>query len=910
MISNSNHNVQPLLSNELLTSSLSENDRLIYERNNIRLSQMEAEVRQLETYGGACDELLDWLSDQRAYNPYNEKALLGCISAISEKATEYGAWSGMEILKEANLNCAAGLSERGRAYIRKCFEDLQNSVNGRRPSNTSTMSSTSVSHPSPSSLVSNKSVQQSSTVPESPTAATSNYSQMVKLFDTSLFPQSPNSNTGSPLASPQFAGAEVAAASPRATSSTFPLSTDTQLNNFYQRQIEQRAAQIKQNELGLLKQQQYIQPYQQQYQQQQPQINIQRLSPAQLQHIKNMQLQHEQNRRAQQEEQRKLLRQQEIRKQRELYEMQRRLEAQRLQETQRQEAQRQEAQRQEAQRQEQLKQRQIQLQTQFQLQQQQQQQQQLRQYQQHLGKPPQPPASNNVPPSVAMPTTVTTGQYQASGQHQDPRMNSYWLVNDVAMNIPSDATTANAATTTTANTPAGLSFITPTASAVTPVSLTAIPENAVVNPASVIATPSVTETPSTSNGMSKSSFSVPTTPNIPLKIIPRSASISVYPSATRSSTDTLKIQLPGGGALHKSSGPGDKIEYQFKIRHAFPPFRLAHGEVITKKPFFIPDDEFDKLFKNPNTTFTDYHGQVPLSYMITAWYDNTPERKCDWPTGARIELNGHNLPLQKREKINNPNGPSTISGKDKPFDLTRLLTRGTNTLVLHQPRCACSYSFAVQVFMRPSQNFILGLVQNNTISVDKCNRLIDNLLGKFKNQDDDEDLVIVQKSVTLKMKCPLTFKRMSQPVRGVNCKHIDCFDLDAYLMVNKVENPTWACPHCNNITGPTSLARDLLVEQFLTTLPKRASEIEFVGNHTNFKTVRLEDPDSDDEDDPDNKDNVFENMADMNGNSHQHVVATCTKKENVIDLISDDEEGELRPDVRTSLKRSWDSQNH
>lgn len=104
---------------ETLLSTLSEKDRIVYERNNIRLRQMEAEVRQLATYGGACDELLEWLSDVRAYNPYNEKALLGCINAIFEKASEYGPWSGLEILKEASQKCGNGLSEKGRgnAYI-------------------------------------------------------------------------------------------------------------------------------------------------------------------------------------------------------------------------------------------------------------------------------------------------------------------------------------------------------------------------------------------------------------------------------------------------------------------------------------------------------------------------------------------------------------------------------------------------------------------------------------------------------------------------------------------------------------------------------------------------------------------------------------------------------------------------
>lgn len=112
--SNINNNAQLTTVSENILGTLSEKDRLIYERNNIRLRQMEAEVRQLATYGGACDELLEWLNDPRAYNPYNEKALLGCINAISEKAMEYGPWSGMEILKEANQRCTSGLSEKGR----------------------------------------------------------------------------------------------------------------------------------------------------------------------------------------------------------------------------------------------------------------------------------------------------------------------------------------------------------------------------------------------------------------------------------------------------------------------------------------------------------------------------------------------------------------------------------------------------------------------------------------------------------------------------------------------------------------------------------------------------------------------------------------------------------------------------
>lgn len=92
---------------------LSEQDRAIYYKNNLRLQQMEREIRVFLSYGMACDELLRWLTDDRAYNKLNESALLSCIVAIHEVHAEHGRWSGLQILKTANERCG-GLSENGR----------------------------------------------------------------------------------------------------------------------------------------------------------------------------------------------------------------------------------------------------------------------------------------------------------------------------------------------------------------------------------------------------------------------------------------------------------------------------------------------------------------------------------------------------------------------------------------------------------------------------------------------------------------------------------------------------------------------------------------------------------------------------------------------------------------------------
>lgn len=43
--------------------------------------------------------------------------------------------------------------------------------------------------------------------------------------------------------------------------------------------------------------------------------------------------------------------------------------------------------------------------------------------------------------------------------------------------------------------------------------------------------------------------------------------------------------------------------------------------------------------------------------------------------------------------------------------------------------------------------------------------------------------------------CPITFKRITLPARGHDCKHIQCFDLESYLQLN-CERGSWRCPVC------------------------------------------------------------------------------------------------------------------
>lgn len=54
---------------------------------------------------------------------------------------------------------------------------------------------------------------------------------------------------------------------------------------------------------------------------------------------------------------------------------------------------------------------------------------------------------------------------------------------------------------------------------------------------------------------------------------------------------------------------------------------------------------------------------------------------------------------------------------------------------------------------------------------------------------------VEQTSVKISLKCPITFRRITLPARGHECRHIQCFDLESYLQMN-AERGLWRCPVC------------------------------------------------------------------------------------------------------------------
>lgn len=117
-----------------------------------------------------------------------------------------------------------------------------------------------------------------------------------------------------------------------------------------------------------------------------------------------------------------------------------------------------------------------------------------------------------------------------------------------------------------------------------------------------------------------------------------------------------------------------------------------------------------------------------------------------------------------------------------------------------------SHLFVLQLVHRPSIRHVLqGLLRRNLLAAEHCvnkikchfqqlaatNRPPDGDAANPANGDSSSETP----SQTVTLKCPITFKKISLPARGQECRHLTCFDLESYLQIN-CERGSWRCPIC------------------------------------------------------------------------------------------------------------------
>ncbi|VDL98185.1 unnamed protein product [Schistocephalus solidus] len=88
--------------------------------------------------------------------------------------------------------------------------------------------------------------------------------------------------------------------------------------------------------------------------------------------------------------------------------------------------------------------------------------------------------------------------------------------------------------------------------------------------------------------------------------------------------------------------------------------------------------------------------------------------------------------------------------------------------------------------------------------------------------------------IPVSLLCPLALTRIEVPVRSANCDHLQCFDLSAYLTLNK-KRPRWSCPVCSSPAPFRDLRRDDFFVQLMADQSLKNAEMVHVDANGHWR---------------------------------------------------------------------------
>ncbi|XP_058836666.1 zinc finger MIZ domain-containing protein 2 [Topomyia yanbarensis] len=256
----------------------------------------------------------------------------------------------------------------------------------------------------------------------------------------------------------------------------------------------------------------------------------------------------------------------------------------------------------------------------------------------------------------------------------------------------------------------------------------------------------------------------------------------------------LKPNLP-----HKD----EELRLTFPVRDGIllPPFRLEHNLAVSNHVFQLKSTVYNTLMCRPD-----------LELQLKCFHHEDRQMNTNWPASVQVSANSTPLEIDRGDNKNT----------HRPLYLKQVCQPGRNTIQITVSTCCCSHLFVLQLVHRPSVNHVLHtLLKRNLLSAEQAVAKIKRnfAIGHTTNPHQplggngpgsDKDSLEPASSTKVSLKCTITSKRIALPARGHDCKHIQCFDVEAYLALN-CERGNWRCPVCNK----PALTEGLEIDQYM-----------------------------------------------------------------------------------------------
>ncbi|UYV62859.1 ZMIZ1 [Cordylochernes scorpioides] len=269
----------------------------------------------------------------------------------------------------------------------------------------------------------------------------------------------------------------------------------------------------------------------------------------------------------------------------------------------------------------------------------------------------------------------------------------------------------------------------------------------------------------------------------------------------------------------------DELRLTFPVRDGIilAPFRLEHNLAVSNHVFHLKPSVHQTLMWRSD-----------LELQLKCFHHEDRQMNTNWPASVQVSVNATPLSIDR--------GDNKTS--HRPLYLKEVCQSGRNTIQITVTACCCSHLFLLQLVHRPTVRSVLqGLLRKRLLPADHC---VSKIKRNFTNAapptpnagaaTPTEDGV-EQTAIKVSLKCPITFKRITLPARGQECKHIQCFDLESYLQLN-CERGAWRCPVCNKPALLEGLEVDQYIWGILTTLSSSDLEEVTIDATASWKPVK------------------------------------------------------------------------
>jgi hypothetical protein len=300
---------------------------------------------------------------------------------------------------------------------------------------------------------------------------------------------------------------------------------------------------------------------------------------------------------------------------------------------------------------------------------------------------------------------------------------------------------------------------------------------------------------------------------------------SVHPSSTQNTRS-------GIGSLYQNSLAQIRVQFEklafYEFLHELHvPLKLQPSNPHTRPHaicfnFFMTTDQANEI----TGTRELINGKLEYSKQIHLRFGHYEQnaQPDNLPANLAVNLNSKPAQLPQPKPTSKPNADIIRPGRSIDVtSLCRLAPNMANKVELNwsNPDQSKQYCIGVYVFKKLTCKYLLSTLKTKYLPTESTRQMV-----REKLQITDSDFEIETNDLKVSLMCPLMKFRMNLPGRATTCKHVQCFDLESYLMMNE-KKPTWNCPVCDQNASYDNLIIDSLNQEIIKESGTDVEEVVF-----------------------------------------------------------------------------------